>query len=144
MIVKHGEVYLGSLAGSRWNLCHSCGDLLFGRDEEPGPCEDPAEGVSIIGGDLPPKQAGLDHGCSPPRERVIDPGANPCQVFDEEVGELRFETGPVGDFMDRRCLPLSRGPELTGITGDSDTRNIDSLSIVKRTRPEYQVLEFAL
>lgn len=75
-----------------------------------GECQ--AEWIDVVAERNATEQRSLDRRRSPAHKRIVNDVARRGQSFDEESRELRFETSPIGNFMERTGLPLPRGPEL--------------------------------
>ena len=79
-----------------------------------------------------PEQRGLNQRGAASHERVIDDFAGRGESLDEKPGQLRFETGAVGNLVQGTGLPLARGPELV------DEGGHHQFGLVRRSATGFQ------
>ena len=93
------------------DIGQSMGDFFKAGWIEAGGAENGGEGIDVVPGGAATAQGGLNEGGAAPHEGVINEIARLAEPRNEEVRELWFVAGAVGDFVEGVAGPLFGGPE---------------------------------
>ena len=110
-MVEDAKVVGKFVEGMEIELLEAFLDLLHRGRMQTRAGDDFAERIDVATIRHAPEQGGFDGGSAAANERIVNDVAGAGEALDEKAGELRLETGAIGDFVKAAGGALFGGPE---------------------------------
>ena len=105
-VIKHKQVLRKQHETLKIDFAQPRLDRLQGGREKSRPSEHHTQRIQIATVRNSSHQGSLKESRSTAHKRIVDGITGPCHPFDKETRNLRFETGPKGDFVNTMGRPL--------------------------------------